>query len=62
MPAKSDPMICSQCGVEMNLHAEKLVEPTNAQEAARLDLALGGLIEEIYTCPECGKAHSRPLS
>ena len=60
MAAKSTPMICPECGVEMNLHAEKLVEPINPQEAARMDSALGGLIEEMHTCPECGQVHSRP--
>jgi predicted RNA-binding Zn-ribbon protein involved in translation (DUF1610 family) len=53
------PMKCPACGVEMNHHAEKLVDPVSAQEAARVDPALGGLIEEIHTCPECGQAHSR---
>jgi predicted RNA-binding Zn-ribbon protein involved in translation (DUF1610 family) len=59
MAAKPNPMICPACGVEMNPHAEKLVDPVNAQEAARMDPALGGLIEEIHTCPECGHADSR---
>jgi len=62
MPANTNPVLCPQCGVEMNLHAEKLVEPTNAQEATRMDLALGGLIEEMHTCPACGQVHSRRAS
>jgi len=59
MPAKVQPMMCPECGVEMNHHAEKLVDPRTAEEAAKLDAALGGIIEEMHTCPECGKVHSR---
>ena len=53
------PMRCPECDIEMNHHAEKLVDPVSAEEAARVDPALGGLIEEVYACPECGKAASR---
>lgn len=62
MPAKFQPMTCPQCGVALNHHAEKLVEPTSTQEAAQMDPALGGLIEEMHSCPECGQAHSRRSS
>ncbi len=58
MPA-TKPMNCPQCGVAMNHHAEKLVEPLNAAEARRMDAALGGAVEEMHTCPKCGTAHSR---
>jgi predicted RNA-binding Zn-ribbon protein involved in translation (DUF1610 family) len=59
MAAKPDAMMCPECGVEINRHAEKLVDPVSAREALSMDPALGGLIEEIHTCPECGLAHSR---
>ena len=62
MPTKTSKMTCPECGVEMNHHAEKLVDPTNAQEAAQVDPALGGLIEEMHTCPECGKGDSRRVN
>ena len=29
-------MICPDCGTEMNHHAEKLIEPTTAEEARRI--------------------------
>ena len=54
-------MICKECGVEMNHHAEKPVVPINAEEAKSVDPALGTIIEEIHTCPECGKSHARRL-
>lgn len=52
-------MICFRCGNEMNQHAEKLVDPTSQQEAVLADPALGGIIEEFHTCPECGANASR---
>ena len=52
-------MTCPECGVEMNQHAEKLVDPTSAAEAARVDPVLGGVVQEMHTCPECGQVHSR---
>jgi len=52
-------MICRSCGNEMNHHAEKLVLPSGAQEASAVDPILGGLIEEIHTCPRCGAGASR---
>jgi len=53
------PMTCPQCGVTLNHHAEKLMEPRDAKEAAAMDARLGGVIEEVHTCPECGMEHSR---
>lgn len=55
----AEPMTCPQCGVKLVHHAEKLVEPRDAKEAAAMDPRLGGVIEEVHTCPECGKEHSR---
>lgn len=52
-------MICPKCRVEMNHHAEKLVDPVNPEEAAQVDPALGGLIEEMHCCPGCGTTESR---
>jgi NAD(P)H-dependent FMN reductase/ribosomal protein S27AE len=57
--AAAPPMTCPQCGVEMNQHAEKLVDPTDAAEAAAVDPVLGGIVEELYTCPACGAGVAR---
>ena len=62
MPEKTRKMVCPECGVEMNQHAEKLVDPRNAQEAARVDPALGGLIDEMHSCPKCGKVETRRVN
>ena len=58
MPKTERPMICS-CGRAMNHHAEKLVDPVTPEEAAQVDPALGGIIEEMHYCPECGKGEAR---
>lgn len=52
-------MVCKKCDVEMNHHAEKLVDPINRKEAAQMNPDLGGLIEEIHSCPDCGESESR---
>jgi len=55
----STPMICPTCNTPMNHHAEKLVDPRSAEEAAAMDLQMGGVIEEVHTCPGCGYVASR---
>jgi hypothetical protein len=45
--------------MDMNHHADKLVDPTTPEEAAQMDMALGGLVEESHTCPGCGGSGSR---
>ena len=57
--AAKQKMICPECGLAMNQHAEKLVYPSTPEEARRVDAALGGLVEETHTCPGCGKAEAR---
>lgn len=51
--------VCKQCDVEMNHHAEKLVVPVSAHETSQIDPQLGGIIQEIHTCPDCGETASR---
>lgn len=52
-------MICRKCGDEMNHHADKLVDPVDATEAAQVDSVLGGMLEETHGCPGCGNVQSR---
>ena len=59
MSAGTAKMICSECGIEMNHHADKLVDPISPKEALQVDPALGGLIEEAHCCPDCGKSVPR---
>lgn len=59
MKATRAKMICPECGVEMNHHADKLIYATHPDEEAHMDAALGGLIQETHTCPGCGSAAAR---
>jgi hypothetical protein len=43
----------------MNHHADKLRKETRLDDASAFDSALGGVIEEFHTCPQCGKTESR---
>lgn len=52
-------MICPHCGVEMNQHAAKLVEPRTTQEVAQMDPTFGALIQEAHSCPQCGEGAFR---
>ncbi len=57
---KRKKIICPKCGSEMNHHADKVVHSTTAEEAKRVNLAFGGLLEELHACPACGAVASRP--
>jgi NAD(P)H-dependent FMN reductase/predicted RNA-binding Zn-ribbon protein involved in translation (DUF1610 family) len=59
MTPQKEKMICPKCGDEMNHHADKLVYPTSAQEAGKMDPTLGGVIDETHSCPACGAVASR---
>jgi predicted RNA-binding Zn-ribbon protein involved in translation (DUF1610 family) len=48
-------MICPDCGVEMNFHAEKL----EYNDDKNVDPVFGGVVEEAHTCPICGRTHLR---
>jgi len=50
-------MICPDCGVEMNYHAEKI--DYSIQDPKQIDPVFGGVVEEAHTCPKCGKTALR---
>ncbi|MFQ5584113.1 MAG: hypothetical protein ACE5GL_06735 [Calditrichia bacterium] len=52
-------MLCPDCGVEMNHHAEKVDFVKGLDEPQLIDPDLEGTLEEFFTCPECGKTESR---
>ena len=60
--AETNPMICPDCGVPMNHHADKVRKETHPDDASAFDSGLGGVIEEFHTCPQCGKTQSRRAS
>ena len=53
-------MVCPDCGAEMNRHAEKVDHTAGDDAAEGFDPALGGVVEEFHTCPDCGRTHTRP--
>ena len=52
-------MRCPKCGAEMNHHADKLVYPVDREEAAQMDPALGGVVQQTHGCPACGNVEFR---
>ena len=52
-------MVCPDCGVEMNRHAEKVDYTDDPTGADPPDPVFGGHLEEFHTCPECGRTHAR---
>lgn len=50
-------MICPDCGAEMNHHAIKI--DYSVDEPASIDPAFAGIVQEVNTCPECGRAALR---
>jgi predicted RNA-binding Zn-ribbon protein involved in translation (DUF1610 family) len=52
-------MMCPQCGIEMNYHAEKIDYMTALTDPGAIDPDLGGVLEEIHTCPGCGRTGAR---
>lgn len=51
-------MTC-QCGTEMNHHADKLDYTKALEEPKKADPKLGGVLEEVHTCPECHTTEMR---
>jgi ribosomal protein S27AE len=47
------PVTCPRCGAVMNHQADKLVEPTSAEEA-EASTVLGGVLVAVFACPRCG--------
>jgi ribosomal protein S27AE len=59
MPER-EKMICPECGDPMNYHADKIDYTAALDDAAAVDPELGGVLEEIHTCPGCGLTEARP--
>ncbi len=52
-------MKCPDCGVKMNHHADKVDFLLESSDSIEVDRDFGGVLEEFYTCPECGKTQSQ---
>jgi hypothetical protein len=48
-------MICADCGIPMNHHAEKPLRSLRTDEYPELDAIFGGAVVSIHSCPGCGK-------
>jgi hypothetical protein len=46
----------------MNRHAEKLDTVAVLDELDAVDPDLGGVLEEVHTCPECGRTLTRRVA
>lgn len=57
--AETNTMMCPQCGIEMNYHAEKIDYMAALTDADVIDPDFGGVVEEIHTCPGCGDMGTR---
>ncbi len=53
---------CPDCGATMNRHAEKLDTVAVLDELDAVDPDLGGVLEEVHTCPECGRTLTRRVA
>src|SRR5215469_18712125 len=62
MPQPEPPMRCPKCGAEMNHHADKVLQAADPAEEWSVDPALGGVVEEMHSCPACGANASRRAS
>lgn len=56
---QTNKMICADCGVEMNHHADKIDYTMTLDNLEDLDPVLGGVVQEAHTCPECGQTSLR---
>lgn len=52
-------MICPDCKIEMNHHAMKIEYAGGPDEAGQVDPVFGGVLQEVHTCPICGKTELR---
>jgi predicted RNA-binding Zn-ribbon protein involved in translation (DUF1610 family) len=59
--AQTNKMICPDCGVEMNHHANKVEYVTAYEEGEEQEPVFGGTLVEAHTCPECGQTATRPV-
>lgn len=57
--APTSAMMCPQCGIAMNYHAEKIDYMATLSDPEAVDPDLGGVVEEVYTCPGCGDIGTR---
>jgi ribosomal protein S27AE len=55
-------MQCPACGSTMNHHSVKVNYAAGTDWRQQSEAEPGGILEEIHTCPRCGRTESRPES
>jgi ribosomal protein S27AE len=55
-------MLCPDCGVEMNHHADKVDYNAGLDDPIEIDPVYGGVLEEAHTCPRCGRTQVRAVA
>jgi predicted RNA-binding Zn-ribbon protein involved in translation (DUF1610 family) len=55
-------MRCPACGHEMNHHADKVDYTAVLDHPTTADAVFGGVLEEVFTCPNCGRIEMRPAA
>ncbi len=56
---KKQPIICPDCGLVMNHHADKIDYSAALSDPGATDPDFGGVVEEAHTCPGCGRTEAR---
>ena len=60
--AESRRIRCPGCGEEMNRHAEKVDYTAGLAEPQAVDPDLGGVVQELHQCPNCGNIVARRVT
>ena len=60
MSNQAQALICPQCRIPMNLHAEKPADPRSPEEARAAEVG-AGVVEQVHTCPQCGGIGTRRI-
>ena len=50
---------CPKCGAEMNHHADKVDYTAGLDDPRAVDPFLGGVLQQVHTCPNCGNVEMR---
>lgn len=48
-------ILCPDCNVEMNKHAEKIDYTSAMSNLESADPDFGGVLKDAHCCPECGQ-------
>jgi hypothetical protein len=55
---RADKIGCPECGIDMNHHADKI----DYSAVGTTEPEFGGVLQEVHSCPGCGKSVTRIAS